>query len=110
MLKLCERNSCTKEFENKPSHKRFCSPSCKTQAKDIRLKRNQKRVNIKRRPYVIYKKAICEECGFIPIHSCQLDVDHMDGNHNNNDEFNLKTLCANCHRLKTLKSNDWLIN
>ena len=32
---------------------------------------------------------------------CQLDVDHIDGNHNNDEEVNLQTLCANCHRLKT---------
>lgn len=49
------------------------------------------------------KKKICEKCGFIPQHKCQLDVDHIDGNHNNNSENNLQTLCANCHRLKTFK-------
>lgn len=51
--------------------------------------------------YVIHKKNYCETCGFIPKHSCQLDVDHIDGDSSNNDESNLQTLCANCHRLKT---------
>ena len=46
-------------------------------------------------------KSSCEFCGFIPVEMCQLDVDHIDGNHNNNDISNLQTLCANCHRLKT---------
>lgn len=40
-------------------------------------------------------------CGFVPTNMCQLDVDHIDGNHINNTPDNLQTLCANCHRLKT---------
>lgn len=57
-----------------------------------------------RRPgeqYKKFKKATCGNCGFIPLHPCQLDVDHVDGNHSNHDASNLQTLCANCHRLKT---------
>lgn len=57
--------------------------------------------------YRSYKKNVCESCGFIPIHKCQLDVDHIDGNHSNNDPTNLQTLCANCHRLKTFVNKDW---
>lgn len=51
--------------------------------------------------YKKFKKLHCEECGFIPEHKCQLDVDHVDGDHSNNKKENLQTLCANCHRLKT---------
>jgi 5-methylcytosine-specific restriction endonuclease McrA len=36
----------------------------------------------------------------------QLDVDHIDGDHTNNELNNLQTLCANCHRLKTQVNND----
>lgn len=50
----------------------------------------------------------CELCGFEPEHPCQLDVDHIDGDHSNNDPANLQTLCANCHRLKTQKNLDWV--
>lgn len=31
----------------------------------------------------------------------QLQIDHKDGNSNNNDPSNWQTLCANCHALKT---------
>ena len=52
-------------------------------------------------PYREHKKTYCEQCGFVAINKCQLDVDHIDGNSKNNDLSNLQTLCANCHRLKT---------
>ena len=51
--------------------------------------------------YGQHKKSSCEYCGFIPIHSCQLAVDHIDGNRKNNSISNLQTLCSNCHLLKT---------
>jgi hypothetical protein len=53
--------------------------------------------------YRKHKKDHCERCKFIPVHPCQLDVDHIDGNHENHKPENLQTLCANCHRLKTHK-------
>ena len=58
--------------------------------------------------YTAFKKGSCEICGFVAAHSCQLDVDHIDGNRENNEPANLQTLCANCHRLKTLHNKDWL--
>lgn len=52
--------------------------------------------------YRVHKKDACEVCGFTG-HPCQLDVDHIDNNHKNNELTNLQTLCANCHRLKSYK-------
>jgi len=57
--------------------------------------------NAKRSPYKKIKGPVCILCGFVPIDSCQLDVDHIDGNKKNNNIENLQTLCANCHRVKT---------
>lgn len=45
------------------------------------------------------KKSKCESCGFIPSDKCQLDIVYKDGNKNNKEKSNLKTLCANCSRL-----------
>ena len=38
----------------------------------------------------------------------QLDGDHKDGNPRNNDPKNIQTLCASCHRYKTMKNKDYL--
>lgn len=53
------------------------------------------------------EKPRCEQCGFVPEHLGQLDVDHVDGNKKNNALENLMVLCANCHRLKTILNKDW---
>jgi Zn finger protein HypA/HybF involved in hydrogenase expression len=50
--------------------------------------------------YRDFLKSKCEVCGFVPKNTCQLDVHHKDGNHENNREENLQTVCANCHRLQ----------
>lgn len=55
-----------------------------------------------------YRKGHCEECGFVPVHPVQLDVDHKDGDKTNTDPSNYITLCANCHRLKTHLNRDYL--
>jgi hypothetical protein len=55
----------------------------------------------KRRKYRSHLGKLCERCGFIPEHKCQLDIHHKDGNHENGSVENLQTLCANCHRYIT---------
>lgn len=53
--------------------------------------------------YILYRKlafetygAICTWCSYSK-HERVLEVDHIDGNHHNNDINNLRVLCANCH-------------
>lgn len=67
---------------------------------------NKKQYHKPGKEYLRHRKNFCEECSFVPVHPCQLDVDHTDGDHENNCLSNLRTLCANCHRLKTQQNKD----
>lgn len=61
--------------------------------------------------YKYFRKEYCENIdgrlGFdctskILKPTWQLDVDHIDGDRQNNEEKNLQTLCKNCHAYKTM--------
>lgn len=65
-----------------------------------------RRQNARYWPYRLFKGPSCEHCGFVPKHPAQLDVDHIDGDSTNHIQSNLQTLCANCHRLKTIENKD----
>lgn len=95
--------NCQIEFEKTRKDKVFCSRGCKQRFRNRLLKRGCGQT----RKYKKFKGNKCSNCGFVAIHSCQLDVDHIDGNHKNNSIENLQTLCANCHRLKTFINKDW---
>jgi len=90
-LEILECPNCKRKFKQTRKDEKYCTLKC------------QENMNHK---YRKYKEDKCKLCGFIPINPCQLDVDHIDGNHNNNDPDNLQTLCANCHRLKTYISKE----
>lgn len=54
--------------------------------------------------YLLEKlKECCSECGWNKKHpksgKVPLEIDHIDGNSENNMENNLKLLCPNCHAL-----------
>ena len=51
----------------------------------------------------LLKKNYCEAegCASVIVDPCQLELDHIDGDYQNNDPENIQTLCANCHRLKS---------
>ena len=56
--------------------------------------------------YLLNKKSHCEQCNFIPVDGCQLDLIYIDGNSKNKDSSNLLTICANCDRLYQKKSKE----
>lgn len=39
------------------------------------------------------------------VDPCQLDINHIDGNNNNRDPSNIEVLCANCHRVVTVRND-----
>jgi hypothetical protein len=63
----------------------------------------------------VSKKSYCENndghlgfgpCGEKIVDSCQLHIDHVDGDRYNDNSQNLRTYCANCHALKTKRCED----
>lgn len=55
------------------------------------------------------KKPKCELCGFKAVVHEQLNVYHVNGNKNDCNIYNLKTICANCQRLKSTQELGWSI-
>ena len=55
------------------------------------------------------KRKKCELCGFKAEQSSQLDVLFVDGNMRNTNALNLKTVCANCQRLGSIKRLGWRV-
>jgi hypothetical protein len=87
---------------------KFCSVKCRAthQKKDTnrRILEGEKVWFRQIRRYLIETRGEkCEECGWNkknPItDTVPLDMDHVDGNHENNELTNLRLLCPNCHSL-----------
>lgn len=53
--------------------------------------------------FLLNKKNKCEECGFVAEDKCQLDIVYKDENKKNKTKSNMKTLCANCNRIRRKK-------
>jgi hypothetical protein len=53
------------------------------------------------------KKTSCEKCGFTAKYKEQLFVYHLDGNLNNVDPFNLRTICSNCQYVVAREEIGW---
>ena len=61
-------------------------------------KRPGTRVGPRVPPHRKHVKDTCERCGLQDDDVRLFDVHHIDGDHENNDVANLRTLCPNCHR------------
>ena len=84
VCKVCNLNPCAVNYITKDNGKEYI--------------RYRAKCNSCKKPD---KKSECEKCGFVAVHSCQLDIHHINENHSDNTPNNLQTLCANCHRLET---------
>jgi DNA polymerase sigma len=92
----------------------FCSSDCSEehsrQKQYIKIEAGE---NVGIRPlkrYIILKRGNkCEDCGWDKVNSvtgnCPIELEHIDGNSENNSIDNLKLLCPNCHSLTSTYKN-----
>lgn len=98
---------------------KYCSNNCQFDfqynkyIKEWKAGRNDNRtINISKhlKKYLLKKfREKCSKCGWNEKHPitghAPLDVDHIDGNADNNREENLTLLCPNCHALTSTYKN-----
>jgi hypothetical protein len=53
------------------------------------------------------KKAACDLCGFKGLFTSQITVFHVDGNLENTDLVNLRSICLNCVEVVKKKEITW---
>lgn len=61
--------------------------------------KHKERNKLKSSPHRRFVKPLCSRCNYSPEDIIEIDVHHVDENHDNNDPTNLVSLCACCHRL-----------
>jgi hypothetical protein len=53
------------------------------------------------------KKATCDLCGFRSLFPSQMTVYHIDGNLENAEQINLRSICLNCVEVVKKKDVNW---
>jgi hypothetical protein len=102
ICKVCNRNPCAANYyRNGVRHYRSKCEDCIRKKKEVKVKEPR----WKKAGYS--KKPTCDLCGFRKIHNSQMTVFHIDGNLNNNDYFNLRTVCLNCIEILKRRDTTW---
>lgn len=91
LCEACNRNLAAVNYiKEDVTHYRTRCDSC------IRKKRNRKPTQPRWQTKGYTKKMICDRCGFRAKSKAQILVYHLDGNLNNSELSNLKSVCLNC--------------
>lgn len=99
---VCNKNPCAANYyRNGVRHYRAKCEDC------IRKNKNIKPKTPRWQTLGYTKKSSCDMCGFRRVYDSQMLVFHIDGNLNNNDLFNLRTICLNCVEVLKRKDTTW---
>lgn len=102
ICKICNKNCCAINYKkNEITHYRSRCDACGR----VQKKLKPRRPNWIRGKY--RKKAACDLCGFKALFPTQLTVFHIDGNLENIDVLNLRTICLCCVEVVKRKEVTW---
>lgn len=98
----CNKNLCAVNYNrNGVTHYRSMCDECGRKKNKLKpRKANWTKGNYK-------KKATCDLCGFKSIFPSQITVFHIDGNLENINQSNLRSICLNCVEVVKKKDVNW---
>jgi hypothetical protein len=102
MCKECNKNYCAVNYKrNEVTHYRSICDECGRKKNKLK----PRKANWAKGGYK--KKAACDLCGFKSLFTSQLTVFHIDGNLENIQLTNLRTVCLNCVEVVKRKDVNW---
>lgn len=102
ICKVCNKNHCAVNYHRKgKTYYRSMCDNCGSNKE----KKKPKMPGWQRAGYK--KKPTCDLCGFRSLFATQMMVYHIDGNLENNNLFNLRTICLNCVEVVKRKEVTW---
>lgn len=102
ICKLCNKNFCAINYKrNEITHYRSICDECgRKKSKKKPQKPLWQKIGYK-------KKTTCDLCGFKSLYTTQMTVFYIDGNLQNNELTNLRTVCLNCIEVVKRKEFKW---
>ena len=102
ICKDCNKNYCAVNYKrNEVTHYRSICDECGRKKNKLK----PRKANWAKGGYK--KKATCDLCGFKSLFTSQLTVFHIDGNLENIQLTNLRTVCLNCVEVVKRKDVNW---
>jgi hypothetical protein len=102
ICKHCNKNYCAINYRrNDITHYRGKCDECGR----VKNKLNPRTPKWKSKGYK--KKSTCDLCGFHSLFTSQITVFHIDGNLENSEMINLRSICLNCVEVVKRKEVNW---
>lgn len=102
ICKQCNKNACAINYVRYSiTHYRSICDECGRKIKNLKPRKS----TWSKSGYK--KKATCDLCGFKSLFSSQITVFHIDGNLENTESINLRSICLNCVEVVKKKEVNW---